>query len=200
MGTSGNPAKRTTKTAARKPAKKTAAKKTARKAPAKKVADSPTQAAPTTVSDFAAFKQRAQGRLLPLPSGLVVRAHRVDLQTFVAKGTIPNPLMEIVQEALQKGQEMDPAAMVSNDEGEVDLEMVAEMMEIVDGVVVETVLEPRIHPMVEEGEESDDNLLYVNEVDAEDKMFIFQWSIGGTDDLERFREEATADLASLAQG
>lgn len=198
MGTSGNPAKKATTT------KRTAAKKTAAKRPAKKATSSPTDAQldqlGVEVSDISAFKKKREGRLLQLPSGLVVRAMRVDLQTFIARGSVPNPLMTVVQEALAKGDKANIPEMVGLEDGSVDLEMVNEMMEIVDSVLVETVLAPKVHPLPAEGEEPNDELLYVNDVDPEDKMFIFQWAVGGTDDVERFREEAGADLASLAQG
>lgn len=39
----------------------------------------------------------------------------------------------------------------------------------------------------------DPDKVYADEVDLEDKMFIFQWAVGGTADLARFRQES-ADL------
>lgn len=82
----------------------------------------------------------------------------------------------------------------------------------------QAVVEPKLHPMVwteedlelelcdpdEVGDEitedrKDDDTLYVDELDEEDRMFIFQWVIGGTDDIARFREEASTDLASVAE-
>lgn len=178
---SGNPAK---KAAAKKaPAKKTTAKK----------------AAPSGVSDFSSFKQRAQGQLLPLPSGLVCRARRVMLQTFLNSGQVPNGLMVLVSEALEKGQEADVAQMVGMDDGSVDIDKVNEMFELVNAIVVEAVVEPRVHPIPDDPTDRDDSLLYIDEFDDEDKMFLFQWIIGGTDDIASFREEAIASLAALDQ-
>src|SRR5690349_17377922 len=59
------------------------------------------------VSDISAFKQRAKGMTLQLPTGLVVKARRVELATFVKEGAVPNPLMQIVSESLDKGQALD---------------------------------------------------------------------------------------------
>jgi hypothetical protein len=193
MGQSRNPAKKAATT------RKTAAKKTGKKAPARRQKNDNLEALGVGVSGVGAFKQRLQGQLLPLPSGLVVRAIRVDLQTFILQGSVPNPLMEIVNEALQKGKKADIPSMVGLDDGEVDLEAINEMVEIVDAVVIESVKEPQVHPIPED-DDMDDNLLYVSEFDAEDKMFIFQWAVGGTDDVERFREEARADLDALVEG
>lgn len=179
---SGNPAKKATA------AKKATTKKTASK-----------MSAPSGVSDFSSFKQRAQGQLLPLPSGLVCRARRVMLQTFLNSGQVPNGLMVLVSEALEKGQEADVAEMVGMEDGSVDIEKVNEMFELVNAIVVEAVVEPKVHPLPEPDEERDDDLLYIDEFDDEDKMFLFQWIIGGTDDIASFREEAIASLAALDQ-
>jgi hypothetical protein len=189
MGQSGNPAKKAA-------TKRTTAKKVAAAPPAEveeQVVD-----APESVSDIKAFKKRREGQMLQLPSELWVRARRVDLQTFILKGTVPNPLVEIIQEALAKGQKANIASMMGVEEGQIDLEMVNDMMEVVDSVVIETLLEPKVHDLPEG--ERDDDLLYVDEVDPEDKMFIFQWAVGGTSNLEQFRKEARADLDALAEG
>lgn len=184
----------------------TATKKTqAKKAPAKKSAASrsgnpATRAAAAKVSDISAFKQRAQGTPLPLPSGLVVKAKRVELQTFLRHGQVPNPLMEIVNEALTKGESMDPQAMLSTEDDKVNLEMVGEMYEMVDKVTLASVVEPKIHSIPDDEGDREDDLLYIDEVDDEDKMFIWQWALGGTSDIATFRREAGADLDALAQG
>lgn len=205
--------------------KKTTAKKTAKKAPAKKTAASKSgnpavraqaeaQAAaaaaaliPSSPSSASDFKARKRGKLLPLPSGLVVRARRVGIEDFILKAkssSVPNPLLEIVSETLEKGQKADPNKMMGGEEDEVDLEMIAEMMKMVDAIIMESVVEPRIHPSLDEdGEEipevdRDDDLVYIDDLDGEDKMFLFQWNTGGTEDIASFREEAGASLASLA--
>lgn len=170
MGTSGNPAK---------------------KAVAKKTASAP--------SDVTAFKKRALGIMLPLPSGLVVRAKRVEIQTFILNGNVPNPLMQVVSEALEKGQKADIEKIVGVEEGGIDLETVREMYDLVEAIVIESIQEPKVHPVPEDPENRDDDLLYVDEVDDEDKMFIYQWASGGTADIEQFREEARANMATLAE-
>lgn len=188
MGQSGNPAKKTAKKA---PAKRPGKKRVSANA-------ATPESLGVEVSSPSAFKKKREGRLLPLPSGLVVKAVRVDLQTFILQGSVPNPLMEIVSEALEKGQKADIPSMVGLDEGKIDLEQVNEMLEVVDSVLVESVVAPKVFPIPED-DDRDDELLYVDEFEPEDKMFIFQWAVGGTDDVAQFREEARADMASLAQ-
>lgn len=147
------------------------------------------------------FKQLKKGRVLPLPSGLSVVARKVELRTFLKQGEVPNPLLVAVEEALNKGKEMDLAAMTGNNpESRVDMDMVNDMLEMVDKVVLQVVLEPKVHDVPEDEDDRDDDLLYVDELDDEDKMFLFQWASGqGTDDIAKFREEATKDLVSLAK-
>lgn len=151
------------------------------------------------VSTAADFKKGKKGRILPLPSGLVVRARRVALQTFIQQGDVPNPLLPIVEEALKKGQEADIDKIIGE---EVDLDMVNEMYELVKLVACQVILEPVIHPDDYEPEEDEDpeELIYVSELEDEDLMFLFQWSTGGTDDVAQFRREAEESLVSLGKG
>lgn len=51
-----------------------------------------------------------------------------------------------------------------------------------------------------EEEYRDPEALYIDEVEMDDKMFIFGWAVGGTADLERFREESAAVLADVPVG
>lgn len=170
---------------------------------------------PSNVSEF---KRRARGEVLELPSGLTVRAKRVQLQSFILQGAVPNPLMEIVQETLNKGAQADLKGMVGDLDGkDINLDQIREMYEMVDGIVQSSVQEPKIHdaptqndlavwnelnpddPKDNVDDLRDDDKLYIDEFDDEDKMFIFQWAQGGTDDVARFREEARADMATLAE-
>lgn len=187
--------------------KKTTAKKTT---PGNLTAPPPTQ-----ITDVAEIKRRAQGELLQLPSGVVMRCRRVDLQTFVRQGSVPNALMEIVDEAVNKGKKVNLEEAVQPEN--LDNDTLMEMFDLVEEVVTKVVIEPKIHkmPTVEELEAHNaenpdeqiydlqelksDDLLYIDEVDAEDKMFLFQWASGGTSDVAQFRIEAEADMATVAQ-
>jgi hypothetical protein len=187
---------------------------TTKKTTAKKTSSS----RPTAPSNVAAFKKKRQGKLLELPSGLWMRCQRIDLQQMIVKGSIPNPLMEIVSQTLEKGQKADIAKMVGVDEGKLDLDMIRDMYEMVNWIVHSVSQEPKAHmppsqgdvdrwnaehpdeePMEDPEELRSDDLLYTDEVDDDDKMFLFQWLMGGTEDLATFREEARADMDALAE-
>lgn len=198
--------------------KKTATKKAA--APKKKAATSGNpakRAAAAQASSVSDFKKLKKGHSLELPSGLTVVARRVSLGAFIKKGEVPNALLEIIQEALSKGQQADIAAMVGveGEDGSVDLDMVKDMFETVESVVMEMVSQPKIHPLPTEDEDQQpidptdteaieeaksDDKVYIDEIDEEDKMFLFQWATGGTSDVATFREEASTSLAAVAEG
>ena len=137
-----------------------------------------------------AWKKASQATALDVPSGNTCKARRVGLDTFIKKGLIPNSLMPIVQEAMKgKKTEMDLESVSEED--------LIQIMELIDAVTVDVVVEPRVHPVPESVEDRDDGILYVDEVVMEDKMFIFQWTVGGSSDLERFREEQADAVGDL---
>lgn len=173
------PAKKATKRASGNPAKRAEA-----------------QAQSSSIADF---KKRKQGSLLTLPSGLSMTCRRVELRTFLKQGSVPNDLMPIIDQALNKGKEVKVEDMISKDGG-IDLDMVDDMYSMVDAVVCQVSVEPPVHPVPDDEDDRDDGLLYVDEVDDEDKMFLFQWAVGGTADLAQFRRGLEADLGSLAEG
>lgn len=176
------------------------------------------KAAQKKASAVSAFKKRTKAVPLPLPSGLVCQAKRVELKTFILQGDVPNPLMGIVSEALEKGQKAKLEEMVGGvEEGNIDLDQIREMYDMVNRIVIESFVEPKVHPdPTQEDVEKhnaqhpdepveypseliDDDLLYVSEIDDEDKMFVWQWATGGTSDVETFRKEAGADMDALAK-
>jgi hypothetical protein len=165
------------------------------------VSGNPAKRAAVKASSVADFKKNRRGKQLLLPSGLVMVCRRGDtLKTFIKQGDVPNALLPIIEEALAKGRAADLDKIVGNGDGGVDLDLINDMLDMVDKVVCSISIDPKVYPEPGEGEEVNDDLLYVDEIDEEDKMFLFQWSIGGTDDVVTFRKEAEEGLAVVAQG
>jgi hypothetical protein len=178
-----------------------ATKPAAKKAPAKKGAKSGNPAtraaAQNKVSSASSFKNK-RTTILELPSGESMRVKNPGgLKLFMREGMIPNSLMGLMQGAVDTGAKPDMSQIVTPDG--VDPELVEDMLGLLDNILVTCALEPRVHPVPEDEEEDprDDELLYTDEVDEEDKMFIFQWVVGGTRDVEQFRSELTSELADL---
>lgn len=147
------------------------------------------------------WKTKAQHEV-DLPSGNTCLARRPGLQVFLEAGIIPNSLLPLVQQAL-KGKQTDPKDLLED----LTEERLREIVKLYDAVTCYVVIEPEVHqaPLREDGttvpwSERDGDKLYVDEVDFEDKQFLFQWSVGGTRDLERFRQEQEAVVADLSAG
>lgn len=191
---------------ARKSTKTTVKKTTGRVTP-KKVA---VVEEPTSVEGWKARKSL----VLHVPSGNKALVRNPGIKAFLTAGILPNSLMPIVTEALERGQ--PPSMSAFQDKVKTDPTLLQEMLESVDRVTLHCVIEPQVHPVPtwdltdhaedrctaeqvgqEAPQKKDPRRLYVDEVDLEDKLFIFQWAVGGTRDLERFREQYSTGLATL---
>lgn len=162
-------------------------------------------------------KRNVVGTKLKLPSGNVALVKQVDLTTFVAEGMVPNALLPVVQEFV--GPENSEGKRVSQADVQKimdDPKQLADIIRLTDAVVQQAVVKPSIEPVpvwtqedVEAGdcdeeqlgevanEKRDPDLLYIDETDMVDRQFIFQWVVGGTRDMERFREQSAALVPGL---
>jgi hypothetical protein len=150
--------------------------------------------------------KRSKGEDLELPSGNIALVKRPGMLEFIKKGIVPDTLMPTVDEAVRKGKGLPPnqATDLLKDPAKL-----AAMEEMTDRVLCAVVVDPAVtfHKRQVEGnedewedipeEDRDENLLYSDEVDLEDKMFIFQYAVGGTRDLERFREESGLSMGGV---
>lgn len=161
-----------------------------------------------TVTSVSDWKKNKTGEPLDLPSGKTCLVQVVGAQAFLRAGVIPNALLPIVTGALeqaQKGKKPEADATKIMQEVAQDPEKLAQIFDMCDAVTVMTVLEPRVEPVPvldESGHmpERDPELLYVDDVDDEDKFFIMQFAMGGSRDLERFRDELAAGVDALEPG
>lgn len=164
------------------------------------------QQGPAEVTTASAWrKQTTEGTPLVVPSGntcLVRPSSGLDM--FVRNGSIPNSLMPIVQEAISKGK--PPSAQELTLENNPDL--LESILELTDTACVFMVMDPVVKPVPtdDKGEvipfsqREKGDFLYVDEILFEDKMFIFNWAVGGTTDLETFRKELGAGLEPVSGG
>ena len=180
------------------------------------MATSKSNSGTSSIADF----KRKNGGLIELPSGLVVKLRQKGgMRAFLASGIIPNSLMGIIQEAINKGSVPDMSGIIKDD-GTMDEAMINDMLVLTDRVVVDVMVSPPVQPAPTEQDMAewnrkhkaikdkiteldderlrDENSLYVDEMDDEDKMFIFQWVTGGTRDVEQFRKELASTMDDLA--
>ena len=146
--------------------------------------------------------QKSRGTDLELPSGNIALCKRMRPEQFLTSGLLPDSMSAMVMEAIRERKGLPPedaAAMAA------DPERLAEMVDFMDAVLIQTVIEPKIKPVprgpegedLRTGEEED---LYPDDVDLTDKVFIFQWALSGSSDLERFREEMARNMEDLSAG
>lgn len=182
------------------------------------------QAKRTTAKEW---KQRSIGDNLELPSGVVVQVKRLGPQAILTEGFVPDSLAPIINEAIRNGRGLPPEKQA---EMESDPKKIVEMLTMMDRVLVKAVSDPVVShlPACESkktGEkcgadalddihqdsktegwhvyiegERDEDVVYVDDVDFQDKTFIFQYVMGGSKDLERFREEQARDVAAVSNG
>ncbi len=157
---------------------------------------------------------------LELPSGNTALVRGIRPEAFLESGLIPDPLQGLIQSAINSKKGLPPSKV---NEIAADPKKLAAAMEMFDRVLVYCVIEPScvMPPLCDHcGEREnvgehidkqhdeyhkfnatyDEDVLYADQVDLDDKQFIFQWSIGGVADLETFRKEQRRTLQAAQAG
>lgn len=149
--------------------------------------------------------------VLTLPSGNVLRLKNPGIMEMAHNGVIPNSLMSLIMGSVQKGNEMKAEEIFDSN---VDF---GDLFAMMDSAIMLMAVEPEIHPVpVWEDEDveaercradqvgkiaeakKEDDVVYIDDVNEEDKMFIWQWATGGTADVEQFRRESANSMAALS--
>lgn len=158
-------------------------------------------AKPTSPKEWKAkSKVNLQPTPLDLPSGNTALVQPAGMDIFLKQGMIPNSLMPIIQEQLERGQQGK-----SPEQNDADMlkklmtqpQLVQDIFALADAVTIACVLDPPILPVPEAEALREEDLLYVDEVDLDDKMFILDFAVGGTRDLEKFRTETDGRMAAV---
>lgn len=141
---------------------------------------------------------------LPVPSGNKALVRPIGISFFISTGQMPASLMTIFQDAVKAGQQGKPAPEIDTDD--FDAEKMADLMKLVDSVCVEAVIAPNVvaapkttgHEIIPIPQrEVLEDALWVDEVDIEDKMHIFQFVLGGAREMMPFREGEDSSVADV---
>lgn len=146
---------------------------------------------PTDVGEWK--KDSSTFSTLKVPSGKTMRVKRVALESLIAGGKVPNSLLPMMRNA-SRGQRTD--VNIDN----VDEVQVVEMLALMDLVICDIAVQPKVHAVPDSETERRDDVLYIDEIDPEDKGFLFQWAVGGTSDVAKFRHELSERMGALPQG
>lgn len=147
------------------------------------------------------LKKSGETEELSLPSGELCLVRRPGVQGLIKAGILDSldSLTGIVQ--IDHIDANDPKKMAKAVESLARRpDDLASAMELLDKVLVYVVVEPKVYLRSDPPAQQDDETLYADEVDETDKQFIFQFVVGGTRDIERFREEQQKLLGSLSVG
>jgi hypothetical protein len=176
---------------------------------------------PTTPLNNVWGKTAPEGsvRRLKLPSGNECDAERTGLQGIVSAGVLSegDSLTDIVDKKhvrrVRGGKdkdrdEIDAQSLLGDPEalGKVVMVMDRAMPHIIKNPIVKLHFEdldvfpgpPTTRRLTED--EREDGIVYTDQVPIEDKMFLFNWAVGGTGNGERFREQSSAALAGVEDG
>lgn len=149
-------------------------------------------------SSAADFKKKPEP--IELPSGLFMVVKKTSLAGFIQSGHIPNSLLKTIQgavDARKSNGQVDEQQAITAMIG--DKDQLAELFMAVDKFVVGVALEPRVYFPPENDEDRDDEIVYIDDLEDDDKMFLFQRALGGASDLESFRAESTGGVDSVQQ-
>lgn len=188
-----------------------------RQSPAKARPKATTAKSKKQVSNASAFKKKKTHEL-ELPSGEVCLARRPGIESLMADGVFSDGLLPIISDAVSQGKNGKKGADIKLDPADImkDPKLLRDLMSTYDMVAAKCIAQPhcRFHKF-QEGDEipegykigddipdelRDDDVIYTDDVDLNDKIFIFQWVVGGSDDVARFREESSKSLAALSDG
>lgn len=167
--------------------------------------------APKSKQSAARTWKRAKPIEVTVPSGQTCLVKRPGMEVFLLEGLMPDMLLPKVTEAINAGQRLKPAdvqKIASTQEG------VQSMMDMLDRITARIVIEPVViwHKREVDGpdgtkvmevipeEERDDEQIYTDDIEIDDKNFLFQFAVGGTADLERFRREQSETVESVSPG
>lgn len=173
--------------------------------------------------------KRAKAEEVKVPSGNLALVKRPGMEVFLFEGLLPDALQPLVQEAIKTGRGL-PAAKIKKmaESEEAVKDMMNTIDRVVARILVEPkviwhkrpVVDDEGAPVMEAYQDADgkaqsrqlledipenervdaEGVLYTDDIDFEDKSFLFQYAVGGTRDLERFRGESDETLESIRDG
>lgn len=140
----------------------------------------------------------AQGTLqdLELPSGQLCLAQRPGPEGLMAAGLLDDlDMLATVLPKVMGGKsgkkDFDATQVLKNPE------MLRQAMRLMDRVVVHVVIKPELSPEPEDPADRELGKIYPSSVSMEDKTFIFNWAVGGTRNLQSFRQQLEESVAGV---
>lgn len=148
---------------------------------------------------------------LPLPSGETCLVRSLGIEALISSGLLENfdGLTSMVKELHLDRVASGRATKAEDDEGILrslvkEPHKWASFQKLLDGVVVASVVEPKLYAITDPNDQTDPRQpgrLYVDQVDFADRVAIMRAAMkgvsAGVDDLKPFRKGSTEDLPDL---
>lgn len=141
---------------------------------------------------------------LEVPSGQLCRVRRPGAQGLLEAGVLHSldTLTAIVDQKHVKrvkgrGPNSQENIEIDADGLAKDPESLINVLHLVDRVVTYCVLEPKVEMTPDDVTNRKQGVVYCDTIDLEDRMFIFNFAVGGTRSVERFRREGTVPVGSV---
>lgn len=147
--------------------------------------------------------KKKKGQIITLPSGLVARVMRVmDLMEMIKNGKIPSPLTGVINNMVSDKTAGPEKA--SEEQEKLDPDAVSEMLKLIDDCVARAMVEPKVEIPPEDAptywEPEDEDAISINDMELDDRFFIFTFAQGFASDLESFRKGQAAFMAGVPDG
>ena len=157
-------------------------------------------------ADDGRYAARAWGSLrtyedLTFPSGQLALVRRPGLEGLLKEGVLNNldTLSPFIEEHAAKANGKVVKKGPSVTELMKNPEAVEQMIHVLDRIVCACVVKPRIEMTPNDPTRRKHGVVYCDMVDLDDKLFLFNYVVGGTRDLERFRQESADALGGLRE-
>lgn len=137
-----------------------------------------------------------------VPSGQLCLVRRPGMEGLMKAGVLHNvdSLSQIVNEKHLKRvngkpvDEIDMSSLMQDSEG------MDEVMNVIDKVICHCVVQPVLHRAPNDVTNRKVGVIYTDMVDLVDKMFLFNYVVGGTRDLESFRNGLQSVVGGVETG
>lgn len=145
-----------------------------------------------------------------MPSGALAQLRRPGINGLVAAGVLENvdQLGHLVGQKIGTARGARPAVDLKKIAG--DAQALKDIMIVLDKILCYVVVQPALVSRYRPGPvgvpeevpfaDRDHQLIYSDSVPEQDQYFILNYAVGGTRDLERFREEFAEVMGALENG
>ena len=134
---------------------------------------------------------------LEVPSGQVCLVRRPGVQRLMEAGVLRDvdSLSAIV--AAEHIKRVNGEDAIDTESLAEDVTAIANVLHIVDRVVVHVVVKPEVVMTPNDTTSRKDGVIYADMIDIEDRMFIFNFAVGGTRSVEQFRAQSKPPVGSV---